>query len=452
MKKVFCYQQLSILVFLFLPLWSFCQTPKDMIRAIQQLMTEHYIFLDKAEAINAHLDQLMEKNHFDQFESDQALATAITTEMRKINDDKHLSVYAPREAIKVTDPLASFEQSLSRYRNPMVKSVQLLDNNVGYVDLRFFGGGEAAWNKIDVFMAQLEPADALIVDLRNNGGGSISTVQYFSSYFFEEGLLLNSIYARVNHQLNINEHTREIRAVKVKGRKRPDLPVFVLTSSRTFSGAEDFSYTLQSFKKAQVIGEVSRGGAHPIDFFPLANGFRIKIPFAMSIHPVTKSNWEGVGIIPDLKVPKEDALDKALILAAEAAQAYKASYLQPLESLLKALGDNVVTAEKQEQLRSIITSAVEAQLLNERDINRLGYGYLSAEAPFIALALFQANAQLFSSSANAHDSYAEALAKVGENDLALENYQKAVSLAVEQEHYDLPGFRRNLKAFQAANK
>lgn len=452
MKKVFCCKSFSILVFLLLPLWSFSQTNKDMIRAIQQLMTEHYIFLDKAEAMNAHLDQLMEKNHFDQFESDQALATAITTEMRKINDDKHLSVYAPREAIKVTDPLASFEQSLSRYRNPMVKSVQLLDDNIGYVDLRFFGGGEVSWNKIDVFMEQLDQADALIVDLRNNGGGSISTVQYFSSYFFEEGLLLNSIYARVNHQLNINDHTREIRAIKVKGRKRPDLPVFVLTSSRTFSGAEDFSYTLQSFNKAKVIGEVSRGGAHPIDFFPLANGFRIKIPFAMSIHPVTKSNWEGVGIIPDVKTPREQALEKALELASEAAKTYKASYLQPLESVLKRLSHKAVAAKDQEQLQSLLATAVDAQLMNERDINRLGYGYLSAEELPIAQALFQCNVQLFSSSANAHDSYAEALAKAGKNDLALENYQKAVSLATEQEHYDLPGFRRNLKAFQAANR
>ena len=205
MKKI---QLLAIISSFLISVWGtsvHAQSPKQLIAEIQQLLVDHYIFLDKAEAMNKRLEQGLKSGEFDGVEREEDLAVALTKALQEITNDKHLVVYPPREVRVEEDPEGAFLRSLSRYRNPMIKSVQLLDNNVGYFDMRFFGGGETAKKKIDQVMEQLESADALIVDMRYNGGGSISTVQYVCSYFFEGDHILNSMYARVNHQLKIKK-------------------------------------------------------------------------------------------------------------------------------------------------------------------------------------------------------------------------------------------------------
>mgnify|MGYP000276832725 CR=1 FL=1 len=450
MKKTpFRCSAFYIILISFLATATYGQSPQTLVKEVQQLLVDHYIFLDKAEAMNKQLDEALAQGKFDGIEREEDLAAALTRTLQEVTNDKHLVVYPPRQVRVEENPEAAFMQSLSRYRNPMIKSVQLLDDNVGYFDMRFFGGGESSLKKIDQVMQQLESADALIVDMRYNGGGSISTVQYMNSYFFEGDQLLNSIYSRVNHQLNINNHTREIRSREVYGVKRPDIPVFILISSRTFSGAEDFSYTMQSFQRATVIGEASRGGAHPVDFFSLSHNFRIKIPFARSIHPITKSNWEGTGVIPNVKVMAKEAFETALPLAQAAAKEHKMSFIQPILDLL-----NQWETKPQDikLLLKQLQAGVAGGKLIESDINRMGYAYLRANKTKTASAILGANTLIFPNSPNAFDSYAEALALDGQSDKALGSYKKAVSLAAAQEHYNLASYKQNLQAFQENHK
>ncbi len=445
MKKI---QLLAIISSFLISVWGtniHAQSPKQLIGEIQQLLVDHYIFLDKAKAMNTRLDEGLKAGEFDKIEREEDMAVALTKALQEITHDKHLVVYPPREVRVEEDPEGAFLRSLSRYRNPMIKSVQLLDNNVGYLDMRFFGGGESAKRKIDQVMEQLESADALIVDMRYNGGGSISTVQYVCSYFFEGDHILNSMYSRVNHQLNIENHTREVRVIPVNGKKRPDIPVFVLISPRTFSGAEDFSYTMQSFEKATVIGEASRGGAHPVDFFPLSHNFRIKIPFAMSIHPVTKGNWEGTGVIPNVKVASEEAFKTALPMAQEAAKQYKRQFIQPILDLLDTWEEQPKAVS---ELLAHLESGVRGGKLIESDINRMGYAYLRANQTKTASAILEANTRIFPESPNAFDSFAEALALEGQTDRALKSYEVAVNLAKAQGHYNLASYQQNLEAFK----
>ncbi|MBX2873411.1 MAG: S41 family peptidase [Saprospiraceae bacterium] len=449
MKKIPLHPVLSLLITLFFSASAYAQSPKELVGEIQQLLLDHYIFLDKAEAMNERLDKGLSLGEFEGIEREEDLAVALTKALQEVTNDKHLVVYPPRQVRVEEDPAGAFLRSLSRYRNPMIKSVQLLDDNVGYFDMRFFGGGESAKKKIDQVMEQLESADALIIDLRYNGGGSISTVQYMCSYFFEGDGLLNSMYSRVNHQLNIENHTREIHVIPVNGKKRPDIPVFVLISSRTFSGAEDFSYTMQSFEKATVIGEASRGGAHPVDFFSLSHNFRIKIPFAMSIHPVTKGNWEGTGVIPNVKVAAADAFDTALPLAQKAAKQHKGEFIQPILDLLSQWEEQ---PKEVTPLLQHLKKGVQEGKLIESDINRMGYAYLRANKVKTAAAILEANTILFADSPNAFDSFAEALTLDGQMDSALENYQTAVKLATAQEHYNLAGYQQNLQAFKEKQK
>jgi len=285
LRKVFLLPYCLLFIFLYPPIISQGQsTHKSLIQEIQQLMEGHYISLEKAKETNAYLDQLMQEGFFDDYKDAESLTTAITNEMRKITNDKHLEIYPPRRERKMTDPMATFRRNRVRNNRPMIDDVRYLEDNVGYFNLRYFGGSSNL-PKIDRVLDQLENADGLIIDLRQNGGGSASTVQYLCSYFFTDSLLLASWYARFNHQLNIKEHTRERWTVPINGKKRPNIPLFILTSARTFSAAEDFAYTMQSFKKATIIGEVTRGGAHPVDFFPLRDlkylflNLLIQLPF-----------------------------------------------------------------------------------------------------------------------------------------------------------------------------
>lgn len=442
MKKTVIRQILALSFIAFSSCLLPAQSAKELISEIKPLMLERYIFLDQAKAVIAHLERLEEKQHFEQYTTAEELAEAMTQAMRGITQDKHLGVLPPRTVVQEqpTEFKPNYRGVISRYSNPMIPSFQYFGTNVGYFDMRYFGGGERNYDKIDAVMTQLKEADALIIDLRSNGGGSPRTVQYLCSYFFDEHKLLTSLYSR------FDDHTDEYRTVEVKGQKRPGLPIFVLTSSRTFSGAEDFAYTMQGHGKATIIGEITRGGAHPTRAHNLSGGFRVRIPFARSIHPITKSNWEGIGVQPDVQVSRDEALEKAKELAAEAAEAYKQSFFGTLEKALGEITGPPLSEEAVGEVHYLLAKIVNSKLVNENDINRLGYQYLRGDKKLAALTLLKANSRLFPESPNVYDSYAEVLAAVGDHQQAIANFKLAVDLAKKTQHPDLEYFQRNLIA------
>ncbi len=441
MKRTVFTTIVLTLTFLLVPGLHFGQSNNDMVKKVQELLEENYIFLDKAKQTNAHLDELMQQNFFkDMAPAD--FAKSLTEELRKYTKDKHLRFSAPRPKKDKDNTEVVLTESLGRYRSSMLRGFQLMESNIGYIDLAFFGGSKRHLSKIDLVMQEMQLADAIIVDMRRNGGGSPVTVNYLSSHFFNEKLLLNTIYSRAD------DHTEEMWVVDVKGTKRPKVPVYILTSERTFSGAEDFSYTMQSRGRATVLGEVTGGGAHPTRFFPLGNGFGIGIPFARTINPVTKTNWEGVGVIPDIKLPADDALEKAKELAKASADEYKNSFFSPLEKTLSELENKEITKKVEDDVLKNIKHLVQINMLNEGEINGLGYSYFQTSKIKTAILIFKTNIALFPNSANVYDSYAEALAENDQKDLALMNYKKAVETATKQKDPQLETFQNNLKTFQ----
>jgi len=431
-----------------IPFSASSQSTSELIKQMEELMLANYIFLDKAEETNAHLDALLEKNYFDSFTDPQELANAITEEMRKITHDKHLRMNAPRIDTEDDSEMGdALLQNLARYAQPMINEVKLLDHNIGYFDMRYFGGAEKDYADVDMVMKRLVNSDAIIVDMRHNGGGSPRMAQYLTSYFFDHNLLLNRINVRATGE------SREMWVLDVDGSKRPDVPVFILTSTRTFSGAEDFSYTMQQHDhRATTVGETSGGGAHPTRYYPLEAGYGVSIPFARTVNPVTKTNWEGVGVIPDVKCTADEALDKAIDLAAAAAKEYKESFLTPLTKKLIEVEDKEINKTEAEEIHKLLKSTVDANMLTENDINLAGYHYLNQGKLSPAIAIFSSNTILFPTSVNVYDSYAEGLAADGQNGLALEYYEKAVALAKEQNDRDLEFYERNLNAFKDGMK
>jgi len=162
-------------------------------------------------------------------------------------------------------------------------------------------------------MSKLAAAKALIIDLRENGGGSPEGVAYMASYLFgDKAVHLNNVYNRQADRTQTSYTSPDL-----PGRRfGPQKPVYVLTSGFTFSAAEEFAYDLQALGRATIVGEVTGGGAHPVEMHRVSDHWSIFLPTSRSINPITKTNWEGTGVQPGVEVPADQALSKALELAA----------------------------------------------------------------------------------------------------------------------------------------
>jgi len=194
-------------------------------------------------------------------------------------------------------------RQVGRLDNFGIHRVERLDGNIGYLDLRRVPMPENAGPAIAAAMELVSGTYALIIDLRQNGGGSPDGVAFWCSYLLpEEPAHLNDIFHADTGQ------TRQFWSLPyLPGSRYTGRPVYVLTSSRTFSGGEDFCYTLQALGRAELIGETTGGGAHPTRPFPISPAVHIAIPFARSINPITGTNWQGTGVIPDTPVPADEA-------------------------------------------------------------------------------------------------------------------------------------------------
>ena len=237
-----------------------------------------------------------------------------------------------------------FQKKLDRIDNHGFKEVKILDGNVGYLKFNYFSADQEAFQVAVGAMAFLANCDALIIDLRENGGGNPEMIQLLSSYFFAgEPRHLNSFYYR------LDEKTEQYWTLPyVPGGKLAETDLYVLTSSNTFSGAEEFTYNLKNMKRATIVGETTGGGAHPVRMEILNDNFAIGVPYARAVNPISKTNWEGTGIEPDVKVPAVQALAKAHLLALEKLAAkekderIKATYQWALDGLKAEL--NPVTS------------------------------------------------------------------------------------------------------------
>ncbi len=204
----------------------------------------------------------------------------------------------------------NFRLEMQKSRNFSFKELKILDGNIGYIKLNAFNDAEVAGKTAIAAMNFMANTKAVIFDLTDNGGGSPSMIQLLSSYFFEDVQHLNSFYSRDG---NITKQFWT--QANVHGPKMVNTDIYVLTSERTFSAAEEFTYNMKSMKRGTIVGETTGGGAHPVNLYTVNDNFTIQIPFGRAINPITKTNWEGTGVEPDIKVSKDKALNTAWLTA-----------------------------------------------------------------------------------------------------------------------------------------
>lgn len=284
-------------------------------------LNEYYVFPETAKKMAEAVQARLKSGAYDTITGADDFATALTDDLRAVSHDKHLGVsFSPQVLPKMDpganptpDPAAVGRRKTQLQRNNCAfEKVERLPSNVGYLKFNGFMDPEICGPTVAAAMNFLAHVDALIIDLRGNGGGDPKMVAYISSHLFAEPTHLNDLYNRKE------DKTTEYWTLRdVPGARLADKPVFVLTAKRTFSGAEEFAYNLKNLKRATIIGETTGEGAHPVSGHRIDDHFTIGVPFARAINPISKTNWEGTGVEPDIKVPASEALDVAKRMAAE---------------------------------------------------------------------------------------------------------------------------------------
>jgi C-terminal processing protease CtpA/Prc len=284
-----------------------------VVEALAKALKARYVFPEVADKVGPALTAKAAKGAFDGTATPEAFAEALSKDLRELGQDGHFRVrfdpeFKPQEdddKAPTPEEVAQGRQQAARRAFGIAK-VEQLPGNVGYLDVRGFGPTEFVGPAFSAALTLLAGTEALILDLRQNGGGDPESVAYLVSHFFAEGDTrhLNSIYNRPRNT------TRQFWTSPTVG-PRYTRPVYVLTSARTFSGGEECAYDFQTQKRATLVGETTGGGANPGGPVALGHGYVAFVPTGKAVNPITNTNWEHVGVKPDLAVPAAEALRTA---------------------------------------------------------------------------------------------------------------------------------------------
>lgn len=280
-------------------------------------LKEIYIFPEVANASESKIHEFQKTDAYSNANDANDFSNLLTSKLREIVNDKHIGLrFNPNPNVgkpsktdeKKQDDLYKLALGKMNFGFP---KVEILNGNIGYLKVDGFAPVAFADKTCSAAVAYLSNTDAIIIDLRENHGGDPAMVQYLCSYFFDKKPVhLNDLYYRKG------DKTVEYWTLKnVSGPRYLNKEVYVLTSNKTFSGGEEFANNLKVLKRGILIGENTGGGANPGDMVDLTDGFSAFIPNGRAINPITKTNWEGTGVLPDIKSDPKNALNEAHILA-----------------------------------------------------------------------------------------------------------------------------------------
>lgn len=305
----FSYSQATAHVFPLSP-----QATKTLIDSLTSQIIKYYVSKDAAIKMNSYIKKRYKEGHYNNIKDPHALAGALTSDILFINRDEHFHLeYNPQMAnellgnIEDVPKMVAEKLKKDKEKNFGFKKVEILNGNIGYLEISAFARlNNYSKATANAALKLLSNSRAIIIDLRYGVGGSPDMVNHIISHFFKTPTHVADIYIR-SENTTLPYWTVPDSSYGTL----TDIPVYILTSYKTFSAAEALSYELQSLKRATIVGETTRGGAHTVTYRPVSSGFVCDIPFGRAISPITKRNWEKTGVVPDIKVSAERALEIA---------------------------------------------------------------------------------------------------------------------------------------------
>jgi tetratricopeptide (TPR) repeat protein len=426
------------------PTRGFGQTPRGLadpvykagiLGKVADLVESRYVLADKAKGFADAFRAKGVSGGYAALTDPKAFAAKVTADLVSITGDKHLN-------FRVIVPSAAGEQAVSTLHHPVRYSILRADENAGYfkldwiqpriglLELRRFNVFGEAKELARAAMTFLAGARAVIVDVRENRGGS---GDYLSSYFLPYPTQLSGSFTRSDGVL-----TEAWTRGDIGMEPRTDVPVFILIGPNTFSAAEAFAYDMKSRKRATLVGEPTGGGAHDTDLFVVDEQFEIYISTGRGVSPVTGGNWEGVGVQPDIRVPAAKALDAAVAEAKKAADVFGRAQDEKQKKAVEAMQPLADEAAKRYRegrpepaaaaLDGLLAMARKAGFMSEFFMLTFGYNFQSPEDAKMQMAVFEAYTKLFPDSREAWGYLAYVLESRGDKAAALRCYRQILAL------------------------
>jgi hypothetical protein len=277
----------------------------DIVAKLSEALRDRYVFPDLGERAATRITRALQGGEYDRFADRNAFVQRLSADIQAIVRDKHLTI----SSLDGGPPWRAGPREMAPSEAGLVRADKLA-GDIGYIEVVAFPPPDVFRAVLDRAMLGLQGSRGLIIDIRRNGGGSPASVAFLVSYLVQPGRAINTILSRTP---KTNEYTSEIYRSVATPVSFAAIPIFVLTSKDTFSGGEEFAYDIQALKRGMIIGEVTGGGANPTGPVDLGNGIIASIPWGRAENPVTKTNWEGQGVQPDMAVSAQDAFKTALV-------------------------------------------------------------------------------------------------------------------------------------------
>ena len=292
---------------------------REVITKAAAALADGYVYPDLGRKAGAAIQKNLDQGAYASIADKSAFAFRLTDDLQGTTHDKHMRV------INTDGPPPPAGSDLApppRSRGGFIR-VDRLKGDIGYIALSGFPSPGLFKDAADDAMKAVAGTDALIIDMRQNGGGSPEAVAYLCSFFFDPArpTHLNDLVWRDRGTETF--HTDSFSTVPVPTHYLGK-PVILITSHFTFSGGEEFTNDLKTQKRAVVVGETTGGGANPGGVRPVGSGLLLFVPGGRAVNPITKTSREGVGVLPDLATTPEAAFAAAYKAALDAAKPSKA--------------------------------------------------------------------------------------------------------------------------------
>ncbi|WP_316213467.1 MULTISPECIES: S41 family peptidase [unclassified Bradyrhizobium] len=280
-------------------------TVRKVIGGITVKLREDYAFPDKGVQAADALEKALAENAYAGVIDPSKFAVQLTEQLRAITKDSHMRVIFGSPFRNQPPPSAPEDAGFE---------VKRLNGNIGYIHLARFVPPNVFNPAADDAMRNLSDTAALIIDMRDNGGGHPASVAYLVSFFLDPGKRVH-----INDLIWRNRGTSTFRTESFWSSPTPvhylGKPVYVLVGPKTYSAGEEFAYDLQVLKRVTVVGEKTRGGANPGGLNDLGSNLFVVVPTGRAENPITRGNWEGVGVLPNVRATPETAQETAIALA-----------------------------------------------------------------------------------------------------------------------------------------
>jgi tetratricopeptide (TPR) repeat protein len=414
------------------------QEKNRIIKKISQLLKDKYVYPDLGEKFGQQLQVLFKSGVFDRINNAKEFSEILSKDLQQLMNDKHIyfrlieaSDIGEAKEGSLHHPVRLFR--LGQKEHLGFNRLDWIEGDIGYLDYRRFYYNADAREMLSCAIKFLSSANAIIIDLRENQGGSMEMIPFISSYFFPFPTQLTGIYYREQDLI------QEIWTVEnIEGERLLNVPLFLLVSRNSFSAAESFAYDMKVSERATLVGDSTRGGAHSVDLFDVEDRFEIYIPTARAIHPLTMDNWEGSGIIPDILVPSEIALDTAVALAKEAAREFGKTKDLRIKNTIQIMqkylhqADGFFKINKEKFAKVALDSAFiegkKLKLMNEFFIQVLVYFYSSEKNYKMVEEILKRQMELFPNAVQVYESLAWSYLEQDKKTLAMSYFEKILEL------------------------